>query len=93
MFKLKLKKSFVKFIKFKNENICGSHYADDSTYYVEDFESVKEIIKIYEKFAKISGLNIEISKSEILPLGPCRLTRIDDNFPLKLVTSVKITGK
>ena len=44
-------------------------YADDITGLVRDVESVQELIKLYYKFAKISGIQLNVSKTEIMNVG------------------------
>lgn len=46
-----------------------SHYVDDATFFVEDFESLTALMQLLRSFATISGLHINYNKSHLLPLG------------------------
>ena len=46
-------------------------YADD-TFFLENKESIKEIVKTFTLFASFSGLKPNISKCEICGLGPLK---------------------
>ena len=44
-------------------------YADDTTFFVKSQTSVIEILKVFDKFSKISGLKPNKSKCEIAGIG------------------------
>ena len=44
-------------------------YADDSTFFLKDIKSVKELIKSFEKFYPFSGLKSNIDKCELAGIG------------------------
>ena len=62
-----------------NHNIAGlkifnfefklTSYADDTTCFVKDEESIKEIIQTFDIFSKYVGLLLNTSKSEICGIG------------------------
>ena len=58
----------------KNINVCGkgiskvSAYADDVALLTSDIPSIVESLKTYEKFSKVSGLYINLEKTEIMNL-------------------------
>ena len=77
LFILALEVLFV-FIK-SNENIKGieifkyvflyTAYADDSTFFLRDILSVKELINSFNQFCHFSGLKAKIGKCEIAAIG------------------------
>ena len=44
-------------------------YADDTTFFLKDTKSVIELMKIFDKFSKFSGLKLNKSKCEIVGIG------------------------
>ena len=59
----------IKGIKIQNEIYKICQLADDTTLFLKDIQSVTESIAILTKFEKCSGLRLNISKSEIIPIG------------------------
>ena len=59
------------------------------TVFVEDDESLKELFKTLDDFAKISGLEVNVDKTEILPLGNKYLS---PQFRPYLKNVIKVTG-
>jgi len=63
----------------KNDDIRGVHIgdkvfkitqlADDTTLFLNDIDSLKNVLKVLEKFRNTSGLKLNNSKTEILQLG------------------------
>ena len=47
-------------------------YADDTTFVLENKESVEELVKTFTLFSSLSGLKPNISKCEICGLGPLK---------------------
>ena len=62
-------KSSVKGIEVNNHEIKIAQYADDTTVFVLDRESVLELLNLLEEFSSLSGLEINTSKTEALWLG------------------------
>ena len=60
-----------------------AQYAEDTTVFVKDDQSIKHLFNLLEKFESVSGLRINQSKSELLWLGSSRL-RKDKILSLKL---------
>ena len=62
-----------------NKNINGinifgkvfklTSYADDTTFFIEKLESIKEIFKTFDTFSKYSGLKINKAKCEVAGIG------------------------
>ena len=52
-----------------------AQYADDTTVFVKDDQSIKHLFNLLEKFERVSGLRINQSKSELLWLGQSRLRK------------------
>ena len=69
-------------------------YADDTTFFLKDKKSVKELMNIFDTFSRFSGLKLNESKREIASTGAlkgvqvalCGMRCID------LVSIVKILG-
>ena len=60
-----------------------AQYADDTTVFVKDTQSISNLFDLLGKFESVSGLRINQSKSELLWLGSWRL-RKDKILNLKL---------
>ena len=48
--------------------------ADDTTIFTKDLDSLQAFIADFKHFESISGLKLNLDKSEIIPLGPLRQT-------------------
>ena len=46
-------------------------YADDTTVFVNDTDSILHLLNMLQKFSSISGLQVNTSKTEALWLGCC----------------------
>ena len=77
-------------VKVDNATYKYSAYADDLTAFVRDRESLNELIKILNNFRKISGLEINLGKTEGLILG--KNSNAFESAGIKIVTEIKITG-
>ena len=80
-------------IKIQNNEIKLTGYADDVSYFCRDKKSGVEILKKIELFSKISGLQINKTKSECMILS--NETQLDgDSFEgIPIVDLVKILGQ
>ena len=47
-------------------------YADDTTFFLDNKESIEELVKIFTLFSSFLGLKPSISKCEICGLGPVK---------------------
>ena len=56
-------------------NIC--QLADDTTIFIKNLKSLQSAIDLFQNFQKCSGLKLNLEKTEIIPLGPHRLSPID----------------
>ena len=61
--------SNIKGISVGDEEIKHTLYADDTTLFVKDLESVQELLEMLEKFRRCSGLELNKSKTEAMWLG------------------------
>ena len=66
-----------------NKSIKITQYADDTTVFVKDIQSVHKLFDLLQQFENCSGLRINQSKSELLWLGSLR-QRKDSILNLKL---------
>ena len=64
-----------------------SPYADDTTFFVEDLNSVKVILSSLDQFYTLSGLRPNLSKCEIAGIGVLK----DGNVALCGLKSVNLT--
>jgi hypothetical protein len=69
--------SSVKGLTIDEKTFLISQYADDTTLFLHPEEnSLREIVKIFDSFSKVSGLKMNIDKTEVLPIGSLRNTDI-----------------
>ena len=61
--------SNIKGIKVGDEEIKNTLYADDTTLFVKDLESVQKLLEMLEKFIRCLGLELNKSKTEAMWLG------------------------
>ena len=82
-----------------NENIHGLQFntkinhtykiaqlADDTTLFLADLDSIAHSITLFDKFKMISGLTVNLEKTEIIPLGRDRNKAINLSGNLKKIT-------
>ena len=81
--------SNIKGIKVGDEEIKNTLYADDTTLFVKDLESVQELLEMLEKFRRCSGLELNKSKTEAMWLGSWA-GRKDKPFPFPMARSFNI---
>ena len=62
-------KASVKGIRVDGQEIKVAQYADDTTVFVRDKESVLELLDFLREFSSLSGLEINTSKTEAMWLG------------------------
>ena len=62
-------KSTTKGIKVGEKEIKVSLYADDTTVFVRDLGSIKELLALLNDFTNLSGLEINTTKTEGMWLG------------------------
>ena len=81
----------IKGIQFDNVAIKMSQYCDDTTVFLQDEESVTELVKLLKKYGDVSGLELNVNKSKLLWLGSARnCTR--DVAGIPAVQRLKILG-
>ena len=68
-----------------------SALADDLTCFPINEKEIKEVFKIIQEFTKISGLEVNKDKSELMLIGKWKLEEIE-NLGLEIVDTMKITG-
>ena len=78
---------------FKNEIILTS-YADDATYFIKNKQSAEKMLDLVGKFSKVSGLEINRTKSECLLLDfEMNLDTNSETFcGIPVVENLKILG-
>ena len=62
-------KASVNVIRVDDREIKIAQYADDTTVFVRDKESVLELLEFLREFSSLSGLEINTSKTEAMWLG------------------------
>ena len=71
----------VKGFQYKNAESKLSQYADDTQIIIDGSEnSIKTSINILNEFSKISGLKVNLNKSELIPLGHSKVEIYTHNF-------------
>ena len=56
--------------------------ADDTTLFLADIKSVSQSVALFHKFETVSGLTINLEKTEVIPLG--RLKKLNIKLPSEL---------
>ena len=74
--------ALIKGIVIGKEEIKTSMYADDTTVFVQDTDSISQLVNMLERFRSISGLQVSTSKTEAMWLG-CWKDKRDTPFNLK----------
>ena len=57
--------------------------ADDTTLFLADLQSVQLSMSLFEKFSLVSGLKVNLEKSEIIPIGLTSTT--DSNWKFDIL--------
>jgi hypothetical protein len=74
-------------LTMENFSVGCIAYADDMTVFLKTAADLKRLLRIINEFAPISGLNVNLDKSEVLEMG------IDaSNCGLTVKTRITITG-
>lgn len=81
----------IKGVNFFGEEIKLSIYADDMTAFLTDTISAENLLMLLQKFAQVSGLKINLDKTEAMWLGSCKGRRYKP-LGVKWKTCIKITG-
>jgi hypothetical protein len=66
-------------------------YADDVTMFLTDETDIEQVFKLLDKFKSVSGLQLNMSKTEAMWIGANR-NKDDTFFDLKWVNEVRILG-
>ena len=77
-------------ISVSNKQILLTQYADDTTIFVENVQSVKETFRIIQLFSEISGLILNKSKCKGMWLGSMKHRGthfFDISWPKKPITA------
>ena len=77
----------IKGIKINEEIYTICQLADDTCLFIEDISSLEHAFSLFKKFETCSGLKVNIDKSEIIPLGEMKYTKI--NLP-EILQKLKI---
>ena len=72
----------IKGVNVETKEIKITQYADDTTVFVKDEESVEQLLRLLDEFKSISGLEINTSKTEAMWLG-CWIDKIRTPFNFK----------
>ena len=83
----------IKGLVIKEKEIKISQFADDTTVFLEDLDSVKETFRLLDKFSSLSGLRVNSNKCEAMWLGATKKKNIEEKpLGLKWPNSIKILG-
>ena len=84
----------IKGFVIENNEFKLTSYADDASYFLKDKNSAANLLILIQKFSKVSGLEVNRSKSECLLLdyemGIAGLS--DDLLGIPIVNNLKILG-
>jgi hypothetical protein len=64
-------------------------FADDLSIFVKSQEDLTKVLKVIEDLKGVSGFEINVQKSEIIPL----YDKVKDSWEMKIINCVKITGR
>lgn len=81
----------IKGIMINNTEVKISQYADDTTLFLDDQLSVERIVTLLNEFREVSGLDINLRKSNIMWLGSFK-NRRDSLNGIEAVAKIKILG-
>lgn len=70
------KNSGIMGLSIAGRTVSISQLADDTTVFLKDKSQVDDAIKVVNTFSRASGLKLNISKSELLPVKACADTSI-----------------
>ena len=85
----------IKGIKIPNTKkpVKISQYADDSNFFLKDQESIKNILKYFEKLKKATGTTINLEKTTALPINTNNVTNLPKEIIIKeQYEAIKILG-
>ena len=83
----------IKGFKIDNNEIKLTAYADDASYFLRDKKSAENLLLRIEQFSKISGLEVNRTKSECLLLGyEVELRHSEEFLGIPVVENLKILG-
>ena len=84
----------IKGLKIIKNEVKLTSYADDASYFLKDLNSVENLLSKISKFSKVSGLEVNCTKSECLLLDfEMSLDVQDDNiYGIPIVENLKILG-
>ncbi len=82
----------IKGLRTPKREVKLSAYADDLSTYLKDKKSVEKVLQTLEDFAKISGLNVNRDKTEILSVNHHGDSKWIENLGIKQVKEIIITG-
>lgn len=85
------KSLLIRGLEVQGKSFHISQYADDSTFFVCDLESVSTLLAILTSLAKVSGLQVNLHKSHLLLLGN-HLHPPTTNEGIQVVHKIKILG-
>ena len=66
----------IKGLNIFNHNYLYTAYADDTTFFLDDQKSVRELMKTFKLFSKFSGLKRNILKCDIVDIGSLKEVKI-----------------
>ena len=85
-----LKNEQIKGVKFQKFYFKIAQYADDTTFAIQNYKEIEDILKDLKNFEKVSGLKIN-PKTQIIAINTYLETKIQTNYPLfKLNEYIKI---
>ena len=84
----------IKGFKIENSELKLTAYADDASYFVRDKKSAEALLGKIGDFSKISGLEVNLTKSECLIMSfEVNLNQYSESFlGIPIVDNVKILG-
>ena len=84
-------KQSIKGVQIENKEIKVSQFADDTTLFLQDLESAKNVFDLLDSFGNLSGLRVNTNKSEAVWLGASKNNK-ETPLGIKWPKSIKILG-
>lgn len=80
--------SNLKGLSIASRTISINHLADDTTLFLQDKSQIGNAIRLLRKFSAASGLNLNLSKYELLPIKSCKSDTVISGIPVKYKVQV-----
>ena len=75
------------------KHVKVSQYADDSNFFLQDQESIKNVLKYFQKLKQATGATINLQKTVVLPINSDNISNLPKDITIKeKLETIKILG-